>query len=340
MVWEHPSFLWFLPLVPALAVAGPYWRRRMRKRRRTVFSDEVYAKLVPERNPTADRLRAASYLTGLALLIVALAGPKIGTEVREVKRQGIDILVALDLSLSMKAEDVRPNRLDKAKFELIRLVDRLKGDRIGLISFTGEALLQVPLTNDYTAFKLFLNIANSDLMPSTSTDFSAAMRAAAEAYAAAGQPTSNAARVLLIVSDGEDHGPDFKEALDALIKQNITVFTVGIGTPAGATIPIYDPNTGRLREYKRDAQGSLVTTSLQPGRLEAIARQGMGAYFEILRPSDGLDPFLGRIESLDKQEFASQEFADYENRYQWPLLAAVLLFAVAAVLPTHRRSTA
>lgn len=337
MVWEHPTLLWLLLLVPALAVAGPWWRRRLRERRRTYFSDDVYARIVPPRHVLADRFRSASLLAGLAFLILALAGPKIGTEVREVKRQGIDILVALDLSLSMKAEDVRPSRLDKAKFELIRLVDRLKGDRIGLISFTGEALLQVPLTNDYTAFKLFLNIANPDLMPSTSTDFTAAMRAAGEAYAAAGESSGNAARVLLIVSDGEDHGPEFGPALDGLLQQNITVFTVGIGTPAGAAIPLYDPQTGRLREYKRDAQGNVVTTSLQRARLEEIAQAGNGSYFEILRPADGLDPFLGRIEGLDKQEFATQEYADYENRFQWPLMLAILLIATYFALPSHKR---
>lgn len=337
MVWEHPTLLWLLLLVPALAIAGPLWRRRLRERRRMVFSDDVYARIVPPRHVLADRFRSASLLTGLAFLILALAGPKIGTEVREVKRQGIDILVALDLSLSMKAEDVRPNRLDKAKFELIRLVDRLKGDRIGLISFTGEALLQVPLTNDYNAFKLFLNIADPDIMPSTSTDFSAAMRAAGEAYTAAGQASGNAARVLLILSDGEDHGPDFKAVLDQLVQQNITVFTVGIGTPAGAAIPVYDERTGRLREYKRDAQGNVVTTALQRARLEEIARVGNGAYFEILRPADGLNPFLGRIEGLDKQEFATQEYADYENRFQWPLFMAILLIATYFALPSHRR---
>jgi Ca-activated chloride channel family protein len=337
MVWEHPSLLWLLLLVPALAIAGPLWRRRVRERRSRVFSDAVFARIAPRRLVMIDRFRSASLLTGLLLLLLALAGPKIGTEVREVKRQGIDILVALDLSLSMKAEDVRPNRLDKAKFELIRLVDRLKGDRIGLISFTGEALLQVPLTNDYTAFKLFLNIANPDLMPSTSTDLTAAMRTAAEAYAAAGESSGNAARVLLILSDGEDHGPDFKPLLEQLVQQNITVFTVGIGTTAGAAIPIYDERTGRLREYKRDAQGNIVTTALQRARLEEIARAGNGAYFEILRPADGLDPFLGRIAGLDKQDFATQEYADYENRFQWPLLMSILLFAAYFALPSHKR---
>jgi Ca-activated chloride channel family protein len=337
MVWEHPSLLWLLLLVPALAFAGPLWRRRLRERRRAFFSDAVFARIAPPRHVMIDRFRSASLLTGLVFLILALAGPKIGTEVREVRRQGIDILVAVDLSLSMKAEDVRPNRLDKAKFELIRLVDRLKGDRIGLLSFTGEALLQVPLTNDYSAFKLFLNIANPDLMPSTSTDFSAVMRAAGEAYAAAGETSGNAARVLLILSDGEDHGADIGPALEQLVQQNITIFTVGIGTPAGAAIPIYDERTGRLREYKRDTQGNVVTTALQRARLEDIARAGNGAYFEILRPADGLDPFLGRIAGLEKQDFATQEYADYENRFQWPLLMSILLFATYFALPSHRR---
>lgn len=307
--------------------------------RRRYFSEDVFDKLVTPRWVPMHRVRIFSLYAGFFFLIIALAGPKIGTEVREVKRQGIDILVALDLSLSMKVEDVRPNRLEKAKFELTRMVDRLKGDRIALAVFTGESFLQVPLTNDYSAFKMFLNIVNTDLMPSTTTDFSTVMRTALESFSTAeGSTVSNAAKVLLVVSDGEDHGPDFSETLTQLKSKNILVFTVGIGTPAGGAIPLYDGN-GRLVEYKKDAQGNVVISALQRERLQKIAQAGNGAYYEILRPSDGLDPFLQRIESLDKQEFATQEFSDYENRFQWPLAVSILLMSLYILLPSYKPTT-
>lgn len=339
MAWENPHTLWLLLLLPLTAALTWWWTRRSRQLRQTYFSEEVFRQLVSPRWVAMDRIRTVGLYSGFVLLIVALAGPKIGTEVREVKRQGIDILVALDLSMSMNVEDVRPSRLDKAKFELVRMVDRLKGDRVGLIVFTGESLLQVPLTNDYSAFKMFLNIVNTELMPSSSTDFSTAMRTALEAYSSAeGSSVTDAAKVLLLVSDGEDHGPDFSESLEQLKSKNVIVFTVGIGTPAGGAIPIYDGN-GRLLEYKRDAQGTVVTSGLQRDRLQSIAQAGNGAYYEILRPTDGLDPFLGRIESLDKQEFATQEFADYENRYQWPLAMAWVMFTLYVFLPSFKPKT-
>jgi Ca-activated chloride channel family protein len=339
MVWENPHTLWLLFLLPLTAAFTWWWKRRSRQVRQAYFSDEVFEQLVTPRWVAMDRIRTVSLYSGFVLLILALAGPKIGTEVREVKRQGIDILVALDLSMSMKVEDVRPNRLEKAKFELTRMVDRLKGDRVGLIVFTGEALLQVPLTNDYSAFKLFLNIVNTDLMPSSSTDFSSAMRTALDAYSSTeGSAVTDAAKVLLVVSDGEDHGPEFAESLAQLKAKNVIVFTVGIGTPAGGAIPLYD-ESGRLIEYKRDAEGMVVTSGLQRERLQNIAQSGNGAYYEILRPADGLDPFLGRIESLDKQEFATQEFADYENRYQWPLALAWVMFTAYLLLPSFKPKT-
>src|SRR5690606_31326283 len=151
----------------------------------------------------------------------------IGTEVREIKRRGVDMLVALDLSASMNAEDVRPSRLDKAKFEINRLIERLDGDRVGLVVFTGEAYLQSPMTLDYSALRLFLEIADTDQMPSSATNFNAAMETALQAFEALEDNISVAAKVLLIISDGEDHSQSYNEALKKLINNSISVYTLG-----------------------------------------------------------------------------------------------------------------
>jgi Ca-activated chloride channel family protein len=336
MIWESPGYLWFLLVIIAFALGSWFYRKRIKILRTKYFSDEVFAKLYSTDIPQVKKARSILLYSGLVLLVIALGGPKIGTEVREVRRQGIDIMVMLDVSKSMYAEDVRPNRLDKAKFELLRLVDRLRGDRVGLITFTGEAVLLSPLTNDYSAFRMFLSIADPESMPSTATDFAAGMRVALEAFDAASEETQEAARVLLILSDGEDHGPDFTPILQQITDRRIFIYTVGIGTIAGGTIPMYDSNTGRLQDYMRDAASQIVTTRLEPNTLRQLANAGRGTYYEITRSSDGMDGFLSQIEELEKREFATQEFADYKNQYQWFAAFGLLFIIISISLPKYR----
>jgi Ca-activated chloride channel family protein len=265
-----------------------------------------------------------------------LSGPKIGTEVREIKRQGIDMLVALDLSASMNAEDVRPSRLEKAKFEINRLIERLRGDRVGLIVFTGESYLQSPMTLDYSALRLFLDIADTEQMPSSATAFKPAFETALEAFQSLEENGTEASEVLLIISDGEDHGQSYDEALRSLTNENILVYTVGIGTADGTTIPLYEEGTGDLIGYKRDNQGEVVTTKLQSQILRNIAQKGNGEYYSIERGNDGIDAFLARMDELEKGEFASQEYADYKNQYQWMGALALLLLFTSIILPSSR----
>lgn len=333
MIWEDPAYLWLLLLLPA-AVAGLWWyRKTMLKQREHYFSKELFEKLQKDYWLTGDRIRLYSLFAGLLLLTVAIAGPKIGTEVREVKRQGVDLLVALDLSASMNTEDVKPSRLEKAKYEISRLIDRLKGDRVGLIIFTGDAYLQAPMTLDYSALRLFLNIADTDQMPTSSTDFSAAMETALRAYDATDdeQSSGEAAKVFLIISDGENHGDSYEEELSALTENNISVYTLGIGTRAGATIPVYNDQSGNLIGYKRDKQGKVITSKLQPEVLRDIAQEGNGEYYEIQGGNEGIDAFLGRLDELQQGEFASQEYADFKNQYQW-LAGVGLVFLIVSMV--------
>jgi Ca-activated chloride channel family protein len=339
MIWESPGYLLLIFLLVIIFIAVVYQRKKLRELRRQYFSDKVFEKLYNSEIERNHKFQQMFFYSGLLFLILALAGPKIGTEVREVKRQGIDILVMLDVSKSMKAEDVRPNRLDKAKFEILRMVDRLRGDRIGLITFTGESILLSPLTADYSAFRLFLNLADTDAMPSSTTDFSAGFRVAMDAFEASSESNQEAAKVLLILSDGEDHGPDYSSTLQQIRNKGVFIFTVGIGTPAGGTIPVYDPTSGRLIEYLRDAAGQVVITKLESNGLRQIADQGQGTYYEISRSSDGMDGFLSQIEELEKREFATQEFADYKNQYQWFAGIGIVLFFISLVIPQYKPIT-
>ncbi len=337
MIWQSPFLLWLFILIPVLGLGLWFHSKLLKAKRKQFFNEELFQKLRQGFWKPGDILRSVFVLVGLSFLILAFAGPKIGTEVREVKRQGIDMLIALDLSASMNAEDVRPSRLEKAKFEINRLIERLKGDRVGLVVFTGEAYLQSPMTLDYSALKLFLDIADTDQMPSSATDFKAAMETALVAFESLEENATEAAKVLLIISDGEDHGQSYSESLEKLIDKNIFVYTLGIGTDAGTTIPLYEKNSGSLIGYKRDRSGKVVTTSLQSEVLRQIANTGNGTYYAIERGNDGIDAFLARVDELEKGEFSSQEYADYKNQYQWMGALALFCFTFAYLVPTYRK---
>ncbi len=337
MIWESPLYLWLLLLLPILVVLIWVRNKSILKAQKKYFEESLFNSLRKGYWSTGSAIKTVLFVLGLCFVLTALAGPKVGTEVREVKRRGIDMLIALDLSASMNAEDVRPSRLEKAKFEINRLIERLKGDRVGLIVFTGEAYLQSPMTLDYSALRLFLEIVDTDQMPSSATDFKAAMETAKEAFESLEENATEAAQVLLIISDGEDHGQSYEEALNELISSNISVYTLGIGTTEGTTIPLYEQQSGQLIGYKRDREGKVVTTSLQRGILRQIASDGKGNYYEIERGNDGIDAFLARVDELEKGEFSSQEYADFKNQYQWMGALGLLCFVCSVMIPGHKK---
>lgn len=332
MIWENSSYLWFLLLLPVLYALYYWFRLQQRKKREKLFDDRLINQLRKNFWSTGDKVRMFSILAALLFFIIALAGPKIGTEVREIQRSGLNIMVALDLSRSMNAEDVRPSRLDKAKFEVNRLVNRLAGDRIGLIVFSGEAYVQAPITTDYSALRLFLDVANTDQMPVPGSNFQSAMERAIEVFDSVER--QNASNVLLFIGDGENHGPDYDDTLDQLTERGVTVFTVGIGTTEGGPIPIYDEQ-GRMTGYHRDRQSNTVTTRLEENTMRRIANSGGGEFYAIRSGSDNIEPFFARLDELERGEFSSQEYADYENRYQILLMIGLILFVTGLFFPDH-----
>jgi len=335
MIWQNPHLLWLLFLIPLIIAVSWYKKRGLKKKREKFFSEDLFNNLRIGYWANGVKLQNGLIISGLFFVILAAAGPKIGTEVREIKRRGIDMMIALDLSASMNAEDVRPSRLDKAKYEINRLIDRLNGDRVGLIVFTGEAYLQIPMTLDYSALRLFLDIADTDQMPGSSTDFSAAMQTAFKAFESAEESSSSAAKVLLIVSDGENHGDSFDTALNNLTESSISVYTLGIGTRTGATIPMYG-DSGSLLGYKRNDRGQVVTTKLQDEVLRQIAKKSNGNYYEIQKGNDGIDGFLARVDELEKGEFSSQEYADFKNQYQWMASIGLVFIILSLIIPVQR----
>lgn len=338
MIWDTPTYLWLLMLIPLIGLGGVLSYRYKMKLRKTYIDDSIFVNLYKGDWKAGRRFKDGFMLLGIALLIVALAGPKIGTEVREIKRQGIDLMIALDLSSSMNAQDISPSRLEKAKYETTRLVSQLSGDRVGLIVFTGEAFLQSPLTVDYSALRLFLNIADTGQMPSTTTNFDAAITEAKRAFEGIiAESETDAAKVLLVVSDGENFGMDYNESLRDLVNIGVQVYTIGIGTSVGGTIPELDGQTGRVMGYKRDRDGAVITTKLEQETLQKIADSGNGRYFEIQSGNENFDAFINRIGELQKGEYANQEYADYKNQFQTVALIGLCCIALAIAIPRYRK---
>lgn len=341
MVWEHSIYLYTLAIIPLLVLVVWFRVRFLRQRSTHYFEVSQKERLKLGYVPTRATIKYCVFLLGMSFLIIALAGPKIGTEVRKVKQRGVDMLIALDLSASMNAEDVGPSRLEKAKFEINRLIERLDGDRVGLIVFTGEAFLQSPMTLDYSALRLFLDIVSTDQMPNSATDFASALEVAEQTFNALdskeqeNSAASTAARVLLIISDGEDHEQEYEDALNTLTDAQVSIHTLGIGTTAGTTIPLYEVGTGKLVGYKRDRQGKVVTTALQRLALQKMATQGGGSYYQIDRGNSGIDAFLARVDELEKGEFSYEEYADFKDQYQWLAALALMLLLLSWLIPSY-----
>lgn len=354
MTWQHPSFLFLLAILPVLILLGIWIRRRAEAIRKSFFSDRLLASLRPDLWESGVRLRNVFLYISLTLLILGLAGPKLGTEVREIEQKGVDLIIGLDLSRSMNAQDIRPSRLEKAKFEISRMIDRAEGNRIGLIVFTGEAFLQSPLTLDHSALRLFLDVADTRQMPTSTTDFASAFKMASTAFQnqtdgseagritgssrAETRPLDDAADVMLLISDGENQAEEFASELKDLTESGVRVFTVGIGSMDGAPIPVFDEEGSRLLGYHRERSGGIVTSRLQRETLQRIAKDGNGEYYEIGTNSGNLDRFLNRLDELEQGTFSSQEYVDFKHQYQWLVGFGLVFLLLHSIIPETRAS--
>ncbi|MEX0747362.1 MAG: VWA domain-containing protein [Rhodothermales bacterium] len=336
MEWLNPTFLWALVGAPLAAglLLWAAWRRREALRR---FGElEVVSKLAAAVSSRRRRWKAAAVVGGVLLLALALAGPRFGTKLREVKREGIDLVIALDVSASMMAEDVAPNRLSRAKNEIKKLLGELRGDRVALIIFAGDAFIQCPLTTDYSALRLFLDVADPTMIPTPGTDFNAALRMAMQAFESTDEVTQTlGTRALLFVSDGENHVADLADLVETARGEGIVIYAAGVGETSGAPIPLY--HSGRRIGYKKDSEGNIVHSRLGEDVLRGLASEG--AYFRIARTSSSLSEITSSLERLQKQEFAREEYEEYEERYQWPLAAALILLLLERFVSDRRRTS-
>jgi len=329
--FANPHYLWFLLAVPALAaafVAVHYWGKTKMHR---MVSPSLLLQLAPDISPGKRAWKQAFFLGAFACMILAIADPQVGTRLEEVKREGIDLFVALDVSLSMKSEDVKPNRLEKAKRDISSLLQKLSGDRVGLIVFAGDAFVQFPLTSDYSAADLFLSAVDVDAVPVPGTVIGSAIELALKSFET-DLPTQKA---IVVVTDGENTEGDLLGAIEEAKKAHVRVYTIGMGTVEGSPIPIYNAQ-GQQAEYKHDESGNIVLTKLDESMLQQISVATNGSYRRATSGGNEVDEVYKDLESLGKTEFGARQISGYESRYQYPLALAIVLLLVEVVLSERR----
>ncbi len=342
MSFRDPWILWFLLLVPALAgVALFAWRRRVRATS-TFGAPATVLPLTVGRAAGLRAARALLFVTGVGLLVIALAGPQYGSRTRLLRRRGVDVVVALDFSKSMLARDVAPNRIDRAKAELSRFLEELGGDRVGLVAFAGETM-EFPMTTDYAALSLFLRDLGPYDMPVGGTAIGRALttagrvleRARGGADAAELPEEERPDQIVVLLTDGEDHEGDPVAAAEDLAERGVRVFTVGIGSRAGEPIPTYSPD-GTWTGYQRDEDGNVVTTRMteeSEATLRRVAEVSGGRYVRARQGSVGMEEIRREMQTMRSAEREARRVTVHENRYALVLLPAFLLLLLEALLP-------
>jgi len=321
-----------LAAVPA-AIALLVLAARRRSRALAAFADDALArKLTDTVSAPARRWKAAMLLGALALLAVALARPQFGTRVETVRSVGQDIVVAVDLSTSMLAEDVSPNRLERARLAILRLIGNLDGDRIALVAFAGSAFVQSPLTVDYSAAGMFLNAMHPDLMPVQGTDLGAALRVSLDAL----EQGAREARVIVLVTDGEHLEGDFEAELERAVDGGVQVHVVGIGSPEGVPIPQYD-ELGERVGFLRDEEGSVVTTRLDEETLSSVAERTGARYVRAGAGGTAFDDLVDEIANVEGEAIDARQVTLFEEQFQIFLAVALAMLWVEWLIPERRR---
>jgi len=311
--FAHKEILWLL-LTAAVMLVGYllYWRHR--KKALEKLGDPVLLEnLMPEASRTAHHWKFAFLFTGTVLLIIAASGPRVGSKLEEVEQKGREIIIALDVSNSMLAEDVKPSRLERSKQMINRLVDRMSNDKVGLIVFAGDAYTQIPITDDYPSVKMFLSGAGPDMVSKQGTAIGSAIKLAVRSFSTIAEGTepgeSVPSQAIVVITDGENHEDDAVGEATKASEQGIRVYTVGLGDPNGVPIPV-SPGSALTR---KDKQGQVVVSKLNEKLLVEIARAGNGAYIS----GDRINSLIDELDELERKELQSRVFSEFAERFQY-----------------------
>ncbi|MGC6285801.1 MAG: vWA domain-containing protein [Polaribacter sp.] len=328
---EEPMYFYLLAIIPLMIVMHLlvfWWKKRKQK----LFSNyELLKRLAPAYSPSKSAFKLIVFLIGLSFLIVSLVNPKMGSKLKTVKREGVDIVFALDVSKSMLAEDIAPNRLEKSKQIISKIIDKLGSDRVGVIIYAGNSYPLLPITTDHAAANMFLQNATPDIVSSQGTAINEALELAKTYY----NNDEQTNRFLIIISDGEDHQEETKQMALNLSNEGVKVYTIGVGTENGGPIPIR--SNGSIVRYKKDNKGETVITKRKPDVLQGIADAANGKYIDGNRTDDPVKAIEQVITNAQKSEFETKQFSDYKDQFQW-FVGIGLLFIVLDVFMLNKRT--
>ena len=319
---EETSYFYILLIIPIMIIGFLFlktWKKNIQKK---YISENLLQFLSPNISNFKPRIKLLFLILFILFSTIALVNPKIGTELKTVKREGVDIVFALDVSKSMLAEDIAPNRLEKAKRIVSEIINTLNNDRVGVIAYAATALPILPITDDYSTAKTFLQSLNTDMLSSQGTAIIQSINLAQKFY----DDDDQTNRVLCILSDGEDHEVERQNLLELAEQSGITIITIGLGSVKGAPIPIKENNI--VKSYKKDENGDVVVTKLNTQLLNTIATSSSGIYIEGVNTGLVVEEISKRLKEMDKKEFESKQFVAYKDQFQWFISFAILFLSL------------
>lgn len=329
--FAHIEYLWALAAIPVFILLFIWVSRWKRKAIKTLGDRSVVNNIVADVSFAAPRLKFILFLVAFGLLIVGIADPQIGSKMVEEKRKGADLMILLDVSNSMLSQDMAPNRLENAKQAIAQLIDNLHSDRIGIVVFAGEAYVQLPVTTDYSAAKLFLNSINTSMVPTQGTAIGAAIDLGMKSF----DFNDGTGKSMIIITDGENHEDDAVAAAKNALDKDVTINVIGMGSENGGPIPIYQGN--KQVGFHLDSAGHTVISKLDESMGKEIAAAGNGAYVRATNSNSGVNIVMSQIEKVQRKTYDAKSFKDFEDRFQF-FLAAALLCLVAEFFITNRKS--
>lgn len=320
--WEHTWAFYLMAIVPLVLFLFIMFKRRRRQSLDKFAQPNLLKRLARDLPLHKHEVKFVLVILAMAALIIGIANPKLGSKLEEVKREGIDIMVALDLSRSMNSTDVSPSRLEKAKVFINKLISELQGDRIGLVIFAGNAYVQMPITTDYSAASLFLESISSEIVPRQGTAIGEAIRLAVDGF----DKENGANKAIFVISDGENHEGDALEAAQEAAEEGVLIYCIGVGTEKGGPVPL--TRNGVRYDFQRDKDGNIITSKMNPTMLQEVAEAGNGTYLELDNTREVAQMLNEEILKLEKQEMEARVFTDYEDHFQLFLSICLALLLI------------
>lgn len=318
--FAHPELLYLLIVIPLLIVFYVVMIRRKKNAIAEFGNPELLGPLMPLLSFKRGTWKFVMLMLALLFVIVGVAGPQFGSKLQQVKKKGVELIIALDVSNSMMAQDIKPSRLEKAKMAISRMVEKLSNDKIGLIVFAGDAYVQLPITTDYSSAKLFLSNISTDIVPVQGTAIGSAIDLAARSFT----PETETSKAIIVITDGENHQDDAVAAAKQAHEKGIVIHTIGMGLEQGAPIP----EKGKPGQFMQDAQGNVVISKLDEQTLQDIAKAGEGLYIRASNTEVGLNRLLDEVNRMEKSLLEERVYSDYAEKYQYFLLVGLFFIFV------------